>query len=1768
MKDRQQAQLSVLRYQAEFCRRLKQERVLVVTAETGSGKSTQLPQYAAEHFGSLVVCTQPRVVAALSLARRVAEEYDGKSVGESVGYQVGNANRVSGTDIMFMTDAALIRESQRDPALTRVRVLIIDEAHERSLNTDIVLGMSKLLLKQRPDDFYVVIASATIDPARFLQFFDRSRNAPLIVEGRVFSIKCINMPISSDSQVVSTVAELYPKHEGHTLVFLPGQAEIDRALRQFKSRLSNDCVVFPLYGSQTPEDQEKVMKFNEPSKRMVVFCTNVAETSLTIPNVRLVIDSGWAKEARYDVQRRITVIETVRISRSSADQRRGRAGRTADGHCVRLYDESELKRPSIEPEILRSSLDLVLLQLIRLNLDPNTFPFLDQPAKTTIRHSLDLLTKLQCVDAHRITKRGELFTELGFDPRLSAFILDVYMEYETLLELAAGIVAILSAPGTVFYMGGSNREAKQEAKAGVALRAHSHKSDLIHLYSVYNAWKNAGTTARQGKCSACTKQAKWCICRVKHSNENGLNNKILQNVDASIETIIKHMKEARWLRPANEMPKDTNEIIGVRLAQLFPEQCGYLLVPQLPAEGVRLIASDIRALIKDTSVFMQRLHGDSEHELYQHCVAMTITQLPSGKYIVDRLHPVPRTQAAVGSSIEAVKTMENIGPELFYSMRQKLLTYESELWAKWAVYQYDRPHCRFMAWATNTDSSQIVPVVQRIHSETLKQLSDAYASLECGPIKATFHSGLVCTHIDKMTHGLRLDLQNVPSQSAAELKVWLRKIIGVEWDEIKEHHFHVKKDDGDGRLLTLKFKNEDAFQRAKNKVPPYYLNEKGYGTDLRSDEERETWGRDVVVQTPANVTIEDVVQRYGTDMIIKCVQLNKPHGKAKVESSLKLNNLPPTSNEAFLRECLQTGRGPSPKHIHVATTTNGLSGWARITFSDENQRNEAAAIYDLRLCQSRFPITVMAQKGPVQKYVQTTMEKDDGATSAPAHPQPLRWNRFRITMLSREAAWRIFSSTNPSSETVAGATSMSNTTSASEWTIDSSATVTILRTDLYPDFQQMIDRICEKFGVQSQCKDKPHFSKRYTFTHGSPQKTSLAASMLAQNFAPINYKLNTDRKKQLLAELEEVGQIQAWAHELALAISKNRGNTNLEIRGPQIAQGQLMRRIADYSDDFDARFRVHELSATTAAFFSPQKAAAMKLNQLAARWSPKSCSVSFLKRTSTIVISGKPDVSLTDMIQCENEVMQLLTEITAPMQDEVNDDNDDDEQDASDAATPMSAMRQDRRCVFCQQTSSISTSAFRICGHGFCRCAAQALSSSAQFPLQCKDCRSNIHIRDIEDIFSTDDQLFMDLRKRSIQNYLQANARQDDCTFCPHDECDGLITMSRGYQTCLTCGRDVCSQCQVMDDELHMGRTCAQLVEERRRGDFFLQLFNLAKKFLQDHWPIDSLMQPIGRIDENPYLVKKYESWARFSNGAKMLGHPSPPDLAQGFFAYHGTSSQAIAPICQTGFDPKRRSGQVHGRGEYFGVTANISHGYAQKPGNQQGINQMIIAFLVRCPLVTTKEGFCYVVDNPTDWTYAFNLPVLIVTYGQQATGQPSPFACAIPVCTADHSVWNAPFRWYWHQYGSQYEPYNDSINMILEAYYEQWRFQGGSSTVVTPPLRRYLDDIPQAYQIDYGNKRQMNLKTSYTRAIDRRPTDKPPENQNWFYENEHGQWTRYESLIQNSIEKAYQLYRAGGGVSYHDIRFPGRPEVYQLNFSTGQQTNKTTNVSRNIKRA
>ncbi|PAA84961.1 hypothetical protein BOX15_Mlig016460g2 [Macrostomum lignano] len=638
--DREANRLPVLNYREQFLERLQTEKVLIVRAETGSGKTTQLPQYAAECFGGLVICTQPRVMAAVSIAHRVAQEFDGCDVGESVGYKVGGENSAPGSGIMFMTESCLIRYCQSNESLDNVSVLIVDEAHERSLNVDIVLGLAKLIRIKRPDNFYVVIASATIDPQLFRDFFNCG---VLDIPGRMYDVSLQYIPPAFDSNpdvfikshlVPSLIKALRDHSDGYALVFLPGEREIQQAIKAFQQQQTEDnCVALPLYGSLPREEQVKVLDFkpSQDSDRLVVFCTNVAETSLTINGVRLVVDSGLAKESRFDAKRRITVLELRQISQSAANQRKGRAGRTAPGHCVRLYSEDVLKSAEFVPEILRSSLDLVVLLLIKLKLKPLEFPFLDKPNEEMLIHSYQTLMDLGCLSGvESLSNAGELFAELGLDPRLSAFIVRAH-EHFGQLELAVTVACILTAPGSIFFLGRDKE--KKEGLQKRALEAFSHESDILYEVSVFDSWSNAGKLIN-GKCKNCGKVARnfqnSCrSCRVGHSNSNRLNNKVMEHIEKTRTSFLKTIKKSKWfleLQKVESSCEDTIQVVGSCLEQVIPEQVTCLLVKRLPSEGIKIVDSNIRARISNTSVFAQRPRTVStslQYELGRWCPVCT-----------------------------------------------------------------------------------------------------------------------------------------------------------------------------------------------------------------------------------------------------------------------------------------------------------------------------------------------------------------------------------------------------------------------------------------------------------------------------------------------------------------------------------------------------------------------------------------------------------------------------------------------------------------------------------------------------------------------------------------------------------------------------------------------------------------------------------------------------------------------------------------------------------------------------------------------------------------------------------------------------------------------------------------------------------------------------------------------------------------------------------------------------------------------------------------
>ncbi len=429
---------------------IRDHQVVIVCGETGSGKTTQLPKIALAmgrgrlnakpgQRGQLIGHTQPRRIAASSVAKRIAEELR-TPLGEVVGYKVRFQDRLSkDASVKLMTDGILLAETQTDPDLRAYDTIIIDEAHERSLNIDFLLGYLRQLLPRRPD-LKVIVTSATIDADRFAEYFSSARGkAPvLMVSGRTYPVEVRWRPFEESREydlnnaIADGVDELWRGGAGgDILVFLPGEREIREAADHLRKHLAHQPVlrnaeVLPLFARLSQAEQDRI--FQPHGQRRIVLATNVAETSLTVPGIRYVIDAGTARVKRYSFRQKVEQLMVEPISQAAANQRAGRCGRVADGICIRLYDESDFNaRPRFtDPEILRSSLAGVILRMKSLHLGAvEDFAFVDAPQRRAIADGYQLLAELGAVDdANELTATGLALARLPLDPRVGRMILE------------------------------------------------------------------------------------------------------------------------------------------------------------------------------------------------------------------------------------------------------------------------------------------------------------------------------------------------------------------------------------------------------------------------------------------------------------------------------------------------------------------------------------------------------------------------------------------------------------------------------------------------------------------------------------------------------------------------------------------------------------------------------------------------------------------------------------------------------------------------------------------------------------------------------------------------------------------------------------------------------------------------------------------------------------------------------------------------------------------------------------------------------------------------------------------------------------------------------------------------------------------------------------------------------------------------------------------------------------------------------------------------
>ena len=438
----------------EIARAIRDNPVVIVCGETGSGKTTQLPKILLElgrGLGAggtgLIGHTQPRRIAASSVAKRIAQELN-SPLGEVVGFKVRFQDRIQpGASVKLMTDGILLAETERDPLLRAYDTLVIDEAHERSLNIDFLLGYLRQLLPRRPD-LKIVVTSATIDADRFARHFESVRGpAPVImVSGRLFPVEQRWRPFEErrdfglEDAIADAVDELWRAAAGDILIFLPGEREIREAADHLRKHLAQahsqhqrggpQAEILPLFARLSQAEQDRVFEAASSASagRRIVLATNVAETSLTVPGIRYVIDTGLARVKRYSYRSKVEQLQVEPISQAAANQRAGRCGRVADGICIRLYDEKEFAgRPRFtDPEIMRSSLAGVILRMKALHLGTvEDFPFLEAPPKKAIADGYALLDELNAIDeANELTAMGRELSKLPLDPRVGRMILE------------------------------------------------------------------------------------------------------------------------------------------------------------------------------------------------------------------------------------------------------------------------------------------------------------------------------------------------------------------------------------------------------------------------------------------------------------------------------------------------------------------------------------------------------------------------------------------------------------------------------------------------------------------------------------------------------------------------------------------------------------------------------------------------------------------------------------------------------------------------------------------------------------------------------------------------------------------------------------------------------------------------------------------------------------------------------------------------------------------------------------------------------------------------------------------------------------------------------------------------------------------------------------------------------------------------------------------------------------------------------------------------
>ncbi|KAI8953708.1 P-loop containing nucleoside triphosphate hydrolase protein [Xylaria longipes] len=546
MKEQRET-LPVFAFRDQLIKAVKENQILIVVGETGSGKTTQLTQYLDEAGftnNGMVGCTQPRRVAAMSVAKRVAEEV-GCELGQEVGYTIRFEDKTSpSTRIKYMTDGMLEREILMDPDVNRYSVIMLDEAHERTISTDVLFALLKKTLKRR-SDLKVIVTSATLDADKFSEYFNQ---CPIFtIPGRTFPVEILysREPESDylDAALVTIMQIHLTEPSGDILLFLTGQEEIDTSCEILYERMKAlgpnvpELIICPIYSSLPTDIQSRVFEPAPPGARKVVIATNIAETSITIDGIYYVVDPGFVKQNSYDPKLGMDSLIVVPISQAQANQRAGRAGRTGPGKCFRLYTEaaynSELL-PTTPPEIQRQNLAHVILMLKAMGInDLLHFDFMDPPPTNTMLEALETLYALSALDDEGLlTRLGRKMADFPMEPALAKVL--IYSVDMGCSDEIMTIVAMLNMP-TIFYRPKEKQTQADQKKA----KFHDPHGDHLTLLNVYNAWKQSGFSSP------------WCF-------ENFIQFRSMKRAKDVRDQLLKIMQ--RYRHPVVSCGRDTQKV--------------------------------------------------------------------------------------------------------------------------------------------------------------------------------------------------------------------------------------------------------------------------------------------------------------------------------------------------------------------------------------------------------------------------------------------------------------------------------------------------------------------------------------------------------------------------------------------------------------------------------------------------------------------------------------------------------------------------------------------------------------------------------------------------------------------------------------------------------------------------------------------------------------------------------------------------------------------------------------------------------------------------------------------------------------------------------------------------------------------------------------------------------------------------------------------------------------------------------------------------------